>query len=421
MTQPNKIDAPDFQVQILVPTSLSNEGEPASCDSRGLGCVLERMQLLPLEPFNAPTLTFLHEFSKALLLEKEPELKALGFWLRKSQVVKWQKEYESSLEKDAENHIFRFPLGRILHFTPANVDTMFVYSWVCALVLGNINVLRLSRQTSFVKQRLLSMINTLFQKPQFNALSERNIFITYEHQAHITSALSSLSDARILWGGDEAVNQIRSVPAKPKTRDIGFSDRYSVAVINGEKLTSNHELAEVAEKLWRDIQPYQQQACSSPKVLFWLGDDSQKNALAQALNQLAEMYQAPELTRKNEHLVTTQLIQSQSKEINILLSEHLCILELPTFSPEKLNWHAGNGLLYVVDVASLDDAIESVDERCQTLIYWGIDRQLWVKLMQQSPIISLDRIVPLGQALDFNVIWDGFDLMEQLQRKITIL
>jgi len=33
---------------------------------------------------------------------------------------------------------------------------------------------------------------------------------------------------------------------------------------------------------------------------------------------------------------------------------------------------------------------------------------------------GIDRIVPIGHSLDFNAIWDGYDLVEQFSRKVTI-
>ena len=167
-----------------------------------LGAVQEAMQQAPMPAFDAVTVAFLIDFSKRLLSESEPELKALGFWLRKSQISKWQNEYTHVSQKESEHStILRFPIGSVLHFTPANVDTMFVYSWICALVLGNISVLRLSRQESQIKQRLLQMINDLYAIPDYQEIARRNLFITYEHAFAITQSLSVFADARILWGG----------------------------------------------------------------------------------------------------------------------------------------------------------------------------------------------------------------------------
>ena len=34
---------------------------------------------------------------------------------------------------------------------------------------------------------------------------------------------------------------------------------------------------------------------------------------------------------------------------------------------------------------------------------------------------GIDRIVPMGKSMDFSLIWDGYDLIRQMSRRITIL
>lgn len=402
------------------------------------------LSLSPQHAFSDVTIAFLSAFSQMLLAEKPPELKALGFWLRKSKIKQWSLEYQQSLEQS--KHSLRAPIGNVLHFTPANVDTMFIYSWVCALVLGNISVIRVSRQESPVKNILLNMLNQLYDDPQFSELASRNVFITYDHYSDITDLLSSYADARILWGGDEAVSLIKQSIAKPKTRDIAFSDRYSVAYIDAHSVSSEADLASIAQLLWKDIEPYQQQACSSPRVLFWnagglsekasqaggngtaLADVALENPLLKlvtSLNRLASHALSSsgeaDIAARNNHLVTEQLAQSSGKVTNVLLSEQISVIEVDSLTDALLKWHGGAGLLYVIRVENIEQALSNLSEKCQTLSYWGVDSKDLIKPLQQGSITSLDRVVPLGQALDFDVIWDGYDLIQQLERKITVL
>lgn len=39
----------------------------------------------------------------------------------------------------------------------------------------------------------------------------------------------------------------------------------------------------------------------------------------------------------------------------------------------------------------------------------------------ESGIKGIDRIVPVGQTMDFSFIWDGYDLYERLTRTVRIL
>ena len=98
-----------------------------------------------LFPFEDLIIDFFDFFSKSILRNKEinslPEMAALGFWLRRSNLLQIKKENLSLLEND------RFkvsPIGTVFHICPSNVDTMFMYSMAVSLIMGNKNILRLS-------------------------------------------------------------------------------------------------------------------------------------------------------------------------------------------------------------------------------------------------------------------------------------
>jgi hypothetical protein len=64
-----------------------------------------------------------------------PDLIALGFWLRKSNLYNILKPYQHTGS-------LRQPLGMLYHSAPANVDSLFVYSGILSLLCGNKNVIR---------------------------------------------------------------------------------------------------------------------------------------------------------------------------------------------------------------------------------------------------------------------------------------
>ena len=49
------------------------------------------------------------------------------------------------------------------------------------------------------------------------------------------SEISSVSDARLLWGGDKAINALKQIKTPERCLDLAFPDRYSFAVINISK------------------------------------------------------------------------------------------------------------------------------------------------------------------------------------------
>jgi hypothetical protein len=45
---------------------------------------------------------------------------------------------------------------------------------------------------------------------------------------------------------------------------------------------------------------------------------------------------------------------------------------------------------------------------------------LLLKLIENPSIQGIDRVVPVGQALDFSPTWDGYDLLAQLSRSVIM-
>lgn len=413
--------------------------------------VMDALQVRSLlAPFSDITVEFLTALANSLMQTRVAELVALGFWLRKKHLRELQVEFEShyttansarsqmssgdiQASRAANQITIAHPLGCVFHVTPANVDTMFIYSWVCSLLVGNSNIVRVSQQESPIKKQLLITLRQLLQQARFAEIAKRNVFVQYQHQQSITSYFSARADARVLWGGDEAIRQIRQVNAKPTTRDISFADRYSVALINLSALASDsrqrtQQITELALRLWRDTKPYSQLACSSPKCVLWLGDRSEHQGyldeLLGAVNALA-LPDAEVTELKTQHLVTAQLAQAKGYTARTRFNDGILAIELnrdisQQATEQLIAWHTGQGCFYLRQVRHLQEVTAMVGRRCQTLSVWGVTTEDLVKLLGEVPIAGIDRVVAVGQALDFQPIWDGYDLLAQLSRVVTV-
>ena len=57
----------------------------------------------------------------------------------------------------------------------------------------------------------------------------------------------------------------------------------------------------------------------------------------------------------------------------------------------------------------------------QTLTYFGFEKEELKNLVRTLRGKAIDRIVPVGQALDFTTVWDGYDLFGEFTRRINLL
>src|SRR5262245_7901327 len=92
----------------------------------------------PLRVGDELVVDFLTRFARILLApataRRYPELASLGFFLRRAEVTK------ALAAINADDRALRFPRGLVFHVPPANVDTIFVYSWALSALAGNRNI-----------------------------------------------------------------------------------------------------------------------------------------------------------------------------------------------------------------------------------------------------------------------------------------
>ncbi|WP_160060476.1 acyl-CoA reductase [Psychromonas sp. L1A2] len=339
----------------------------------------------------------------------EPSIVAAGYWLRKSHLLSIKAEYPISQLKAK---------GAVFHIAPGNVDTLFFYSMIISVLCGNQTILRVSNNVSAEAQTLLDLLN------QFNAQLETEhviasllTVIQYQRDDIITAKISSACDSRVIWGGNESIDHICQFPLVNGNSDnICFPDRYSVAVI---QLKDEVEINSAVDNLLRDIKPYHQQACSSPKVVYWLNtahslQDKFWLLLDQRLSQQKSL-EATELIAQLLYIQRLPLLLSADKvdKNKCLLKKYdlLQVLEIESISLNSIKSHSGLWVLLSLQINSLGDI--ELFEHCQTMTVSGFDKSQ-CKHWQSTTLQPLKRIVPAGQALAFSHLWDGVNLIENL-------
>ena len=61
-----------------------------------------------------------------------------------------------------------------------------------------------------------------------------------------------------------------------------------------------------------------------------------------------------------------------------------------------------------------------INSKYQTLTYLGFQKEELEDFVIKNRLSGIDRIVPVGQALDIDIIWDGYDLAKSLSRIIDV-
>jgi hypothetical protein len=387
-------------------------------DAAGLTAFLDRARETHGQPFSAARIDTLARMSAALLADPV----SVAYWLRRAQVARLSEEH--ARRTAAEPDVLRVPVGRVLHLAPSNVDTLFIYSWAISYLCGNANVVRLSQEQGIVVQALLRVIDSVASDD--HELRDSNRFVTYGHDEEITGALSAWCAHRVIWGGDEAVAAIRPLPLPPHASERVFGNKYSFAVIDSARYSAapEEDRARVASGFFNDLFWFDQMACSSPHVVFWVGS---VDAADSAADNFERALQAEVGRRRFEPTVPSAVHRrayafglAASADVRVNL-EHRGFVGVHVRDRSALDKDVcGGGLFRHVPVGQLSELVDFIDEGDQTLTHWGLDRDALRQLAATAGARGLDRLVPIGEALAFDVVWDGFHLIDDMLRRVRI-
>ena len=364
-------------------------------------------------------INFLNDLSKnilkTLIFKKEPSFVALGFWLRKTNIKRILSE-NSYLNSDI---FVAKPIGKVFHLCPSNVDTMFVYSLVLALLAGNKNVVRISSKLDDnLIFTLFELLNIMLQKDEYKTLLDYINVITYLHSNKLNEEISIKVNGRIIWGGDETVRQFKKYATKPKTKDLFFTDKVSLSLINiknEEDFSANFE--DISRSLYNDIYTFNQKGCSSPHCLFLVGENINKKAILERIYKKLSEIATSNYEEDISSIASLKLNQSSIDIIEGRVSKILNTSNYITFSrlnSKEIPHSCGAGYLYYELLNSVNEIIPFVSDKTQTITYWGMEKTEIRSFINEVNVEMIDRIVPLGYALDFDYIWDGYNIFMEM-------
>ncbi len=387
---------------------------------------LVRLSSLPRRvPFAAPLREFVAEFSKRIFalpqLREHPELATLGHWFRGTAVNQLS---ERVVGRASELSLAR---GLVFHLAPANVDVLFAYAWLMSVLCGNTNVARLSQKPSIQRDALVSILNDMRREDRHPDVLERTVLVTYPHDDAITSCISLKCHSRIIWGGDATVSKIRSLSIAPLAVELAFPDRFGVAVVRAEAMyaASEVELQELARRFCNDVLWFGQQACSSPRCLYWVGNSTQVLAAKSRFWPAVRSHAAQiedEPAALMARIADANLLATLGHSVRCpdSLSLYPLRLEADCADGSIREVQSGFGLIVEVELGELLDIAGQLEDRDQTLVQFGFSFSELTELVTTIGNRAIDRVVPFGRALEFSPVWDGTDLLDVLTRKIIL-
>lgn len=376
----------------------------------------------PFEVFDEHVIDFLDALSKSILADKTsrlyPDVMTFAFWIRKAHLVEEKRKF------CADGDI-RLGRGVSFHIAPGNVPINFAYSYVAGLLSGNASVVRLSSkpfpQVDLLCRKMEDLLSTSFidMKPY-------TLLVQYDRtRKDITDYFSSIADIRVIWGGDSTIEEIRKSPLPPRSSEICFADRYSMSVINSDEIVRNQDkLPSIARDFYNDTFLFDQNACTAPHLVIWTGTqtDEAKDLFWTAVHdytkknyEIAAVTSVDKLTAFCRESIEVEGVYREPSADNLILR-----IALNEVFPGIEDYRSISGYFNEVCVDDIKEISSIVDRKYQTLSYYGVDKQELMNFVIDSHLVGIDRVVPIGKTMDFDLIWDGYDLIRQMSRVVCI-
>ena len=380
----------------------------------------------PLVPFAEEVLAFLSDLGSALMKDREakryPDVVTFAFFCRRAHLEALKAEYAGQVDD-------RLGRGLTFHIAPSNVPINFAYSLVAALLAGNACVVKASSQ-DFVQTRIVCRaMESLFKGDHAAMASYVNVVIYPRERQDVTESYSAECDARIIWGGDETVRRVRAAAMPPHAVEVTFPDRYSLLCVNAQAVLAMDEkqLAQTAQGFYNDTYLTDQNACTSPRLVYWLGSGETLKVAQErfwnavlayvkprypiepvvAVDKLTAAYRAAIGLKgaKVQPMADNTIVRVQVDELCAEIDEHRC----------------AGGFFIEYAAETLDALIPVVKRKYQTLSYIGMDREELRRFVVENGLRGIDRIAPVGHTMDFALTWDGYDLIRTLSRRIAAI
>lgn len=375
--------------------------------------------------FDERAVTFINKFSSQLLkqpsINKFPDLVALAYWFRRSSLKKLKERYIDDLS------IIRVGRGISLHIAPSNVDTIFVYSFFLSLLAGNTSFIRVSSNESPQLSIIIKVFQDLYNSGN-TQVAGRFVICTYPHENEATEIVSKTCELRVVWGGDETVNAISSIPLNPTALELKFPNRSSFSIISLDSLSKidDKDLHALCSNFYKDIELFGQQACSSPMAIFFIGssrENDQSKRFWDFFYKVANHHDVTPSESMDRIVAASSMAISGivNKASKLLTVKDIVLLNGDLSSESSFrNEHPGNGFLVQYFIPTLIDLSKYISTKDQTLSIFGFNKLEINDFIKSIANRGIDRIVPIGQALDFSSVWDGNDLIDSMCRKIDV-
>jgi hypothetical protein len=357
-----------------------------------------------------------------------PGIAFLRLWLRRNTLEPiitrelGQGALDGKWMEDGRAQIKAYPVGVVGHWPAGNIEIQPILSMTCALLGGNACLVRIPKA---LRDQTQQLIEKLVQSDSNHVLTRRIRLLVFDHERlDLHRAMAGSVDGAMIWGGEEAVSEIRSMPFPHWARLAVFGPRISVAAMDAASWCDLSAREALCRRIARDVWQFDQQACSSPQVLFLEKKDGHSAGdFVQALRAAFETENRIHPRETIQASLTSAICRARAS----WLLEDVANSAMFPAGPEwtillgqgsKIPQPTEGKTLTVLEVNDLLETAAKLDGNVQTLGLAMADPEREEALASVAASRGVDRIVQLGRMHVFTPPWDGVDLIRIMVRMV---
>lgn len=373
-------------------------------------------------PFSDRIVNFCADLSRSILTDPRcrdyPDLMTFGFFCRKANVLRMQASYAVDG--------LRLGRGIVFHVAPANIPVNYLFSFIFSFLSGNGNILRLPSRRFPQVELANALVAQLLDRPDYAALTRATLFLESERDALCLDEFVRRADGLMVWGGDQTVEHFRAKPRKPRSVELSFFDRYSACVFDAQAILgiTAEEREKLCQQFFNDSFLVDQNACSSPRLVFWRGapllvEQAQAQFWSAMANYTERRYELNGVNVVDKMIETVKAVQAYPDARLKRSGNYIYRLSLPHIDADITRIEARFGLFLEAADETLDPFYAAISEKYQTITTYGVAPAAIAEGVRRCCVKGIDRIVPVGAALEVNVLWDGHDIVRSLSRIVA--
>jgi hypothetical protein len=205
-------------------------------------------------------------------------------------------------------------------------------------------------------------------------------------------------DKLVVWGGESAVRNALNYVG-PGFELISFDPKVSISMIGAEALSTPEGIAETASRAAADVMVFDQDACSASRYQFVEGGTDAIDAYCEALtaelgkdHRLGNAQIEPTPTPIREEVDGLRMLDPMYRVFGRADGRGLVVR-----SDEPVDFHPDRKTVNVVQVGSLEDAVDHVTVATQTVGIFPASRKAGLRDALASA--GAQRIVTLGRVI----------------------